>query len=161
MAAEDGESPYTLHHELGALMMDKVGVVRSNAALRAALSGLADLSERAQHIALGERSRWANQGLAFARQVRDMIVLGQVVAQSALERDECRGAHFKPEFQIQVPAGKFPGDPEYEAYRERWRANNERWLETTVAESTADGPKIHYEPVDLSVMTPTQPRDYR
>jgi succinate dehydrogenase / fumarate reductase, flavoprotein subunit len=43
----------------------------------------------------------------------------------------------------------------------RWQANNERWLKTTVAEHTPDGPRIDFEPVDLSVLAPDQPRDYR
>ena len=58
-----------------------------------------------------------------------VIVLAQAVAKGALERNECRGAHFKPEFQLPIPEGKFPGDPEFEAYRARWKENNDRHRE--------------------------------
>jgi len=126
---------------------------------------LAELERRAAHIDLAEGSPWANQTLAHARQVQDMIRLARVMAASARARDECRGAHFKPAFELPLPASgpasRDPESPQWRQYRERWEANNERWLKTTVAEHTLDGPRIEFEPVDLSVLAPDQPRDYR
>ena len=142
-------------------MTNKVGVVRANPELAVALDELDELDERCEHLTLGESSTWANQTLAFARQVKDMIALARVLARSALERNECRGAHYKPEFKLPIPEGRFPGDPEFEDYRTRWKANNERWLKTTIAEHTQTGPRISYQDVDTSVYPPTQPRDYR
>ncbi|MEA3642200.1 MAG: FAD-binding protein [Lamprobacter sp.] len=159
--ASGDQNPFRLHRELGNLMTTKVGVVRDNAELDAALSGLRELEQRFERLALGESSRWANQSLAHARQVLDMVRLAQVMAASARARDECRGAHFKPAFDLAIPAGKFPGDPEFETYRERWKANNTEWLKTTVAEYQPDGPRIGFEPVDLGLLAPDQPRDYR
>ncbi len=103
----------------------------------------------------------ANQSLSWARQIQDMIVLAEVIAKGARLRDECRGAHFKAEFELKIPEGKFPGDPEFEDYKAKWKANNDKWLKKTVATHTEDGPEINYEPVDLSVLPPTKPRDYR
>ncbi len=90
-----------------------------------------------------------------------MIALARVLARSALERNECRGAHYKPEFKLPIPEGKFPGDPEFEDYRTRWKANNARWLKTTIAEQSDSGPRIQYQDVDTSLVPPTEPRDYR
>jgi succinate dehydrogenase / fumarate reductase flavoprotein subunit len=153
--------PYRLHNELGALMTAQVGVVRDNAELDAAIQQLSEMEQCSARINLSETSPWANQSLAHARQVCDMIKLAQVIAASARARDECRGAHYKPAFALAIPAGKFPGDPEFEAYRERWKRKNDEWLKTTLAEYTPDGPRISFEPVDLSLMQPEQPRDYR
>ena len=161
MTSNGGESPYEIHRALGALMMTKVGVVRANPELEVALEELDELEGRCERLTLGESSTWANQTLAFARQVKDMIALARVVTKGALERDECRGAHYKPQFQLAVPKGKFPGDPEFEDYRTRWQANNDRWLKTTIAEHDPDGPRIHYQEVDTSLVPPTEPRDYR
>jgi succinate dehydrogenase / fumarate reductase flavoprotein subunit len=161
MGCDGGESPYGLHRELGELMTDRVGVVRDNAGLQSALDGLDGLLARCDRLSLGESSAWANQTLVFARGLRDMIVLAQAVALSALGRDECRGAHYKPAFELKAPQGRAPGDPELRAYRERWAANNARWLKTTVAERGPDGPRISYREVDTSVLAPTEPRDYR
>jgi succinate dehydrogenase / fumarate reductase flavoprotein subunit len=90
-----------------------------------------------------------------------MAQLALVIARSARSRDECRGAHHKPEFALPLPTGKHPGDPEYTAFTERWKANNARWLKTTVATHTPAGPSIGYADVDTSVLAPEQPRDYR
>ena len=109
----------------------------------------------------GEGSAWANQTLSMARQIHDMIVLAQAILRGARERDECRGAHYKPEFELKIPEGKFPGDPEFEEYRRKWKENNDNWLKTTIAEHAPDGPKISYEDVDTTVVPPEQPRDYR
>ncbi|MES9980990.1 MAG: succinate dehydrogenase flavoprotein subunit, partial [Candidatus Thiodiazotropha sp. 6PLUC5] len=79
----------------------------------------------------------------------------------ALFRNECRGAHFKPEFELKIPENSYPGDPAYENYRSKWKEQNESWLKTTLAKHTADGPSIEYAAVDLSVLAPEEPRDYR
>ena len=60
-----------------------------------------------------------------------------------------------------MPAGKFPGDPEWDDYVARWKENNDRWLRTTVARHGPEGPTIEYLPVDTSVLPPETPRDYR
>ena len=161
MRSDGGENPYHLHRALGALMTTKVGVVRSNPELEVALEELDELDQRWTRLTLGESSTWANQSLAFAREVKDMITLARVVTKGALERDECRGAHYKPQFQLSMPKGKFSGDPEFEEYRTHWRANNERWLKSTIAEHGEDGPRIHYQSVDTSLVPPIEPRDYR
>ena len=161
IASSGNENVFALHRELGELMTEKVGVVRDNATLDAAITGLKELRERFQRIDAHEKSNWANVTLPYARQVHDMIVLAQVIAVGARARDECRGSHHKPAFEDRIPDGKFPGDPEYDEYTKRWKANNEKWLKTTVASYSPDGPKIDYSPVDTSVFPPEQPRDYR
>ncbi len=161
LATSKGENPYTLHKELGRLMTAKVGVVRDNASLDEALEQLEAMEERSQKITLADQAGWSNDSLAFTRQVRDMIVLARVIAKSARERDECRGAHYKPEFALEIPEGKYPGDPEWDAYVEKWKANNDRWLKTTVADWSPEGPQISYREVDTSILAPDKPRDYR
>jgi succinate dehydrogenase / fumarate reductase, flavoprotein subunit len=161
MRADGADTPYLIQKELGALMTAKVGVVRSNPELTSALGEIQVLQDRLSNARLGESSTWANQSLAFARQLGDMIELAGVVTRGALARDECRGAHYKPAFRIPIPEGRFAGDPEFEAYRDRWHANNAQWLKTTIAEHTEDGPRLSYREVDLSVYPPTEPRDYR
>ncbi|MGA2233447.1 MAG: succinate dehydrogenase, partial [Tepidisphaeraceae bacterium] len=78
---------------------------------------------------------WTNQNLSFARATRDMIVLAEAILKGALQRNESRGAHFKP------------------AYPERDDAN---FLKATIAryDKSADAPQITYEPVDTSLIAP-------
>ena len=142
-------------------MQEHVFVERNNAGLDTALTGIRKLKERAQRISLDDKGSWNNQSLPWARQVQDMLVLAEVMTQSARLRDECRGSPFKAEFELKQPEGKFQGDPEYEEYKAKWKANNEKWMKHTIATHTASGPKIEYAPIDQSVMAPETPRDYR
>ena len=48
-------------------------------------------------LALGHR-QWTNQNVVFTKALVDMFPLAKVILRGALQRDECRGAHFKPDF---------------------------------------------------------------
>jgi succinate dehydrogenase / fumarate reductase flavoprotein subunit len=161
ISSDSGENPFALHRELGDLMREHVFVERSNEGLDKALNGIAKLKERAARVSLDDRSGWATQSLSWARQAQDMIVLAEVITKSARLRDACRGSHYKAEFELKIPEGKFEGDPEYEEYKAKWKANNEKWLKHTIATHSEDGPQISYAPVDLSLLPPEKPRDYR
>lgn len=161
LACDGGENPFTLHRELGDLMRGNVFVERTNDGLDEALEGIGKLKERSWRVTLDDQGTTFNQSLSWARQVQDMIVLAEVIAKCARLRDECRGSHYKAEFELKVPEGKFEGDPEYAEYKAKWKANNERWLKHTIVTHSEDGPKIEYKPVDLSVLPPEKPRDYR
>ncbi len=161
MSGSGEENPFLLHKELGDAMREKVGIVRNNKELDEVLEKIGELKERSSRMTLDDSHGWANSTLTYARQVHDMIILGEVIAKSARMRDECRGSHWKPEFELKIPEGKFPGDPEFEEYRRKWKENNDNWLKTTIAEHAPDGPKISYEDVDTTVVPPEQPRDYR
>jgi succinate dehydrogenase / fumarate reductase flavoprotein subunit len=155
------ENPYQLHKELGELMSNHVSVVRDNTHLQHAIEDLKSLQERSNNIDLNEHNRWSNQGLPYARQVQDMIRLGEVIAISALCRDECRGAHYKPEFELKLPDHAQQGEPAFESYRYQWKEQNKSWLKTTLVKHTQQGPSVSYQNVDLSVLAPEEPRDYR
>lgn len=156
-----GENPFLLHREMGDLMRENVAVLRYNDKLQATLARLEELRERSLRIALDDRSRRMNTSLQEARQVMDMLLLAQVITKSALLRDECRGAHWKPEFELPMPPGAKQGDPAFEDYLRKWKANNEQWLKTTIAHHTERGPEISFEDVDVSLFPPESPRDYR
>ena len=161
LSRDTGENPFALHHETGDLMREHVFVERSNEGLDIALETLAQLKQRSQNVALDDRGSWANQSLSWARQVQDMIVLAEVIAKCARMRDECRGSHYKGEFELKIPEGKFEGDPEYDEYKAKWKANNDKWLKHTLVTHSPAGPTVDYAPVDTSILAPEKPRDYR
>ncbi len=162
LISRDGdENPYLIHRELGELMTRNCTVVRNNADLRKTVDGVADLTQRWQRAALSDKGNWTNQNLSFTRALGDMLLLARVIAQGALQRDECRGAHYKPEFEIPAPQSDDP-DELHEQAREwcrKYQAQNEKWLKTTVAEHAQEGPKLRYDPVDTSLIPP-RPRTY-
>jgi succinate dehydrogenase / fumarate reductase flavoprotein subunit len=85
-----------------------------------------------------------NQPVVFLRHLRAMLAIAEVIVRGARARDENRGAHYKPEF-----------DPESKsAVAGAKGRDDERWLKTTIAEFTPDGPKFSYQPVDVSLVRP-------
>jgi succinate dehydrogenase / fumarate reductase flavoprotein subunit len=96
----DGEeNAYVLHEELGHTMLEGCTVERSNARLTEVIAKIDELTDRAGKIGVTDTSTRANQGAQFVRHLNNMLVIARVIAQGAKNRDESRGAHFKPEFK--------------------------------------------------------------
>ncbi|MHC4398363.1 MAG: succinate dehydrogenase flavoprotein subunit [Planctomycetota bacterium] len=159
---ENGENPYLVHQDLGKVMTESATVVRHNDQLDRAYEQVRELEERAGRCALADTGNWTNQNVAFARALVDMFPLAKTILKGARLRDECRGAHYKPEF---APTDLDADDEaerrrQAEAWCGRFEENNRKWLKTTVAELPADGePRIGYEEVDTSLIPP-RPRLY-
>jgi succinate dehydrogenase / fumarate reductase flavoprotein subunit len=84
-----------------------------------------------------------------------------VITQGALQRDECRGAHYKPDFEIPNPTAEDAAGLRRQAQEwcRAFKEKNDKWLKTTMARHTPDGPKLSYEDVDVSLIPP-RPRTY-
>ena len=83
------------------------------------------------------------------------------ILKGALQRDECRGAHFKPDFGVSALTAKDPVErrQEAEAWCDRFEENNRKWLKSSVASWDGKQVQIAYEDVDTSLITP-RPRLY-
>ncbi|MFC4075662.1 succinate dehydrogenase flavoprotein subunit [Salinithrix halophila] len=132
------ENPYKIHQELGDWMTDNVTVVRYNDRLKKTDEKIQELMERYKRINVTDTGKWSNQSATFIRQLWNMLELARVITIGALNRDESRGAHYKPDF------------PE---------RNDEKFLKTTKAKHTDNGPAFEYEEVDVSLIKP-RPRRY-
>jgi succinate dehydrogenase / fumarate reductase flavoprotein subunit len=93
------ENPYRLHEELGSAMLLDVTIERHNDKLDGVLSKIDEIDERARRVLVTDTSAYSNQGAQFVRHLFNMIVIARVIAQGARNRDESRGAHFKPAFK--------------------------------------------------------------
>ena len=142
------ENPHALSEELGNWMTDNVTVIRENGKLKETENKIVELSERWNRIGLTDRSSYGNRELSFVNQLRNMLVIARVMTRGALLRDESRGSHYKVRDLAQGvdDANALPRD-------------DARFLKTTIAEHSADGPKISYRPVDTSLVKP-RPRKY-
>ncbi|MDA0660234.1 MAG: succinate dehydrogenase flavoprotein subunit [Planctomycetota bacterium] len=156
------DNPYDLHFNLGNVMTKAATVVRYNNNLREALQVVSDLAERANRASVVDRGDWTNQNVVFAKAFEDMLPVAKSILLGALQRDECRGAHFKPDF---APPGIDATEPaekrrQAEAWCDKFEANNRQWLKTTVATCSPDGdPVLTYEAVDTTLVPP-RPRLY-
>lgn len=156
-----GENPYLLHQELGDMMTRAATVVRYNKQLEEALVKLDELQDRASRCSLSDTGNWSNQNVIFTKALQDMIPIAKCIVKGALLRDECRGAHFKPDFAL--PAISAP-DAEGRrqqaiAWCDRFEETNRRFLKSTLATWNGRDPEISYEDVDTSSIEP-RPRLY-
>ncbi|CAN7298413.1 succinate dehydrogenase flavoprotein subunit [Rossellomorea sp. LjRoot5] len=140
MSLNGTENAYVIHKELGEWMTDNVTVVRHNDKLQQTDEKIQELMERYQNININDTAKWSNQGATFTRQLWNMLQLARVITIGALNRNESRGAHYKPDFPDR---------------------NDEEFLKTTMAKYNAatNTPEFHYEDVDTSLIAPRK-RDY-
>jgi succinate dehydrogenase / fumarate reductase flavoprotein subunit len=132
------ENQYVIHEEMGKWMTDNVTVVRYNDRLKATDEKLLELMDRFSRISINDSNMWATHALPHARQLWNMLQLARVITLGALNRDESRGAHYKPDFP---------------------NRDDERFLKTTIAEFSEEGPVFSWEPVDIGLLEPRK-RDY-
>jgi len=160
--AGGGENPYDLHDELGKLMTRTCTVVRRNDQLADAYNTVCDLEQRWQRCSLSDTGSWTNQNVVFTKALGDMFPLAKVILKGALQRDECRGAHYKPEFAMPGIEADDPAERRRlaEEWCDRFEDNTRKWLKTTVARHGEDGhPVLTYEDVDTTIIPP-RPRLY-
>lgn len=129
------ENPYLLHKEMGELMTNNVGIVRYNDKLKETDIKLQEFMGRWKHIKMIDSGSYSNQTVMFVKQLKNMMELARVITIGALNRNESRGAHYKPEFPDR---------------------NDEEYLKTTKAFWTPDGPRFEWEDVDTSLLAPVQ-----
>ena len=172
------ENPYELHRDLGEMMMANVLIVRDNKTLEKAFNNISDIETRFKDVKCVDSNDWANPTPSFINQLYCMIQLSKIITKGALMRDEFRGAHFKPDFDLKQPADFDPqeyidyqeqqnfGDVSGDAfpvshldYMKRFEANNKKWLKTSIAQFENNQPNITYADVNTSLMTP-RPRKY-
>jgi succinate dehydrogenase / fumarate reductase flavoprotein subunit len=138
MKMDGTENAYVIHRELGEWMTNNMTVVRYNNKLQDTINKIKELKQRYANININDTGRWNNSGVAFTRQLWNMLELSEAMTLGALLRNESRGAHYKPDF------------PE---------RNDEDFMKTTKATWTPAGPTISYDEVDVSLIAPRK-RDY-
>jgi succinate dehydrogenase / fumarate reductase flavoprotein subunit len=157
-----GENPYGIHQELGELMTRVATVVRRNDQLSQAYEEISRLEDRWRNCSLSDTGNWTNQNVVFTKSLGDMFPLAKLIVKGALLRDECRGAHYKPDFEMPGIKATDPDEQRREAeeWCDRFEANTQKWLKSTVARHGDDGhPQITYEDIDTSLIPP-RPRLY-
>lgn len=127
------ENPYRLWDELGSWMTDNVTVIRHNDRLQKTDAKIQELMDRYKRIGMPDKGEYVNQPVVFTRWLWNMFELARVITIGALRRDESRGAHYKPDF------------PE---------RDDARFLKTTMAKWTPNGPELSYADVDVSLIKP-------
>ncbi|MEW6305376.1 MAG: FAD-binding protein [Verrucomicrobiota bacterium] len=132
LQSKPGENAFALREELGRLMWNHAGIVRDGAKLRAALDALRQFAQRAAQIT-APGGRAFNLAWQQALDVRNLLLASDLIARSALLREDSRGAHYRADFPS---------------------TDNARWLQNIYTMRDTSGAKLWPEPVKLPRLQP-------
>jgi succinate dehydrogenase / fumarate reductase flavoprotein subunit len=137
-----------LHRELGRILWDYVGMARTDAGLKTALTRIPQLREEFwQNVTIPGEPNTLNKNLEYAGRVADYLEFGEVLAMDALERRESCGGHFREEYQ--TPDNEARRDDEQFAHVAAWEYRG-----------PDQAPVRHVEPLEFEYVHPTQ-RSYK
>jgi succinate dehydrogenase / fumarate reductase flavoprotein subunit len=123
------------HRELGRLMWENVGMARSEASLKSALSLIPRLrAEFWENVKVTGTGTELNQELEKAGRVADFLEFGELMALDALHRNESCGGHFRVEYEM--PDGEAKRDDENYCYVAAWEFKG-----------VDKAPELHKEPL--------------
>jgi succinate dehydrogenase / fumarate reductase, flavoprotein subunit len=137
LSRTEGETQENIRAELRDMMMEYVGVVRSEESLKNATAKLVELKERFGVIRLMDRTRTFNTELMEVIELGNLIECSEATIAGALARKESRGAHYRTDFE---------------------KRDDVNFLRHTLAyrSETAGVPELRYKPV---VITEFQPKE--
>jgi succinate dehydrogenase / fumarate reductase flavoprotein subunit len=120
-------TPNELFRELGLVVWDYIGMSRSEAGLKTAISKIAELQKEFDTNLLIHSDAALNTSLSTANRLGDFLELAMLMAKDALNRTESCGGHFRVESQ--TPEGEAKRDDENQAYAAAWEYKGDNQLE--------------------------------
>jgi succinate dehydrogenase / fumarate reductase flavoprotein subunit len=137
---DGSEGPHGGHisDEMQTTMMEKIGIYRNEHDMAAAVEEIKELRQRYATVRVQDSSKQFNTDLLELIELGNLLDLSLITAESALKRQESRGAHSR------------------EDYPER---DDDSWLKHTLAYLDGDGVRLDYKEVDTSIWEP-KPRSY-
>ena len=94
---QNEESPFQIQHELQDVMQSLVGIVRTEQEMQQALDRVEGLKIRAKRVGV-HGNREYNPGWHTALDLHNLLTVSEAITQSALERKESRGAHYRDDY---------------------------------------------------------------
>jgi len=91
------EGPYQVQFDLQDMMQAQVGIVRTEGDIQKAIDEFPTLRSRADRVGV-QGNREYNAGWHTALDLRNLLMVAEAVARSAILRRESRGAHFREDY---------------------------------------------------------------
>ncbi|KAA3614740.1 MAG: fumarate reductase/succinate dehydrogenase flavoprotein subunit [Calditrichaeota bacterium] len=124
LAIKGNKTIRTFHRELGHIMWEKVGMARTEQSLKEALEEIPKLREDFwKNVSVPGKGEELNKNLEMAGRVADLLELGELMAEDALNRAESCGGHFRLESQTEE--GEAKRDDEKYSYASVWEFKGE------------------------------------
>lgn len=98
LTATGSEKVYALRTELQEWMMEKCGIFRNEADLKAMIDKLNELKEKFKNISIQDKGKVFNTDLMEAIELENLLLNAEATVYSAFNRRESRGAHTREDF---------------------------------------------------------------
>ena len=95
---EEGVNPFAVHEDLMNVMQKYCGIMRNEKDLQTCLKELGRLKEAAARTKIAGGNRHYNTGWHEVIDLRNMLIVSEAMARSALARKESRGGHARDDF---------------------------------------------------------------
>lgn len=132
---ESGEHFGEVLERLRDIMWDYVGVFRDENGLKTAISEIFKLREEAKNTYVLDKSKVYNTEFYNALELKNMLDLALVIATTALNRKESRGAHYRLDYP---------------------KRDDTNWLKHTLAYLKGNTVEITYKPVRMTKWKPEE-----
>jgi succinate dehydrogenase / fumarate reductase flavoprotein subunit len=121
--------------ELQESMMDRCSVFRNEKGLETLAAVIESLKGRAKSLKIKDRGKKFNTELLEAIELHHLVNLGEVIALSAMQRTESRGAHSREDYP---------------------KRDDENWLKHTLAFKSGKGIEFRFKPVNITRFQPVE-----
>jgi len=129
LSRKEGERAGLLREEIGKVMAEHFGILRTRDRMEEGKRKLAEIRPRVERMSLQDRGKTFNLELIDALQIFSIMDLAECIAAGATVREESRGAHARTDFP---------------------RRDDAKWLKHTLAYRTESGPRLDYRPVTIT-----------
>ena len=133
--SDGSESAADIGKEMKSVMMDHVGVFRTEEGMAKAVEKIRELKERYQKVGVTDKGKVFNTELLNVWELGCLLDSAEITAVSALARKESRGAHAREDYP---------------------KRDDKTWLKHTLAWMNDDGIKLGYKDVQLGKYEPKE-----
>jgi len=124
-----------LRQEFQDMMTQHCGVFRTEEVMREGLEKAQQLRERFAQVYLDDKGKLWNTEIVEALELRNLMLVGQIILSGALNRQESRGSHSREDFP---------------------KRDDENYLRHTLAYYSPAGIDVAYRPVKLGMFEPKE-----